>query len=619
MQSDLKYQRSKPKLKKPGDSSKAFDKFSLKNSDIQSQQEFLDSLSDANFQKATNFPTVSDYETFDANNSVLTFPTLDGAERSKKIPSDPKNPKTKTKNKTMRANRSLERSFSNKSLQISGNSIRAFDKFNPIGGDIESQQEFLDSLSDANFNKSINFPTIDFSTLSGKFSGQDTFDANNSLLTFRTLDTPNSTMNSIIQGTPNGPRIKKRSKKSSRKTDGKPAQHSKLTTPTKRTGRDKCQKSNLDLTTMNLEALSKLETNTCLTEKSTNIGLPPAGKRVKYSSSTNKSKEKLLKVQEKKTPKADNKQIQVQAKYKVPELPRRPQVQLEKLESISSIHKNPIETAQVSKSEPTREGISSVTRENKIVKKAKAMLQAKDQQIKKDKEIIDLQKANNEKLQALADSKDVIINENNQKINDFGKKLKEKDRIIQKYKADNAKLTKEGAELHRVLQKLTVSADSGVSMSKSRVSETRTTQNQTTVENTTTMSKTKSGEFSEFRKKLFKSYQKSVQNKNKNKDPEVAKLLKNLKSKSTKQERQQYFDSFVTDLAKRRFGEDQLRKKYVKNLTEHVRKGLKNKDPKFANLKAKIGKMNTSEEKHEYLKKFINHQADRQLAKNNKK
>jgi hypothetical protein len=161
---------------------------------------------------------------------------------------------------------------------------------------------------------------------------------------------------------------------------------------------------------MNLEALSKLDTNTCLTEKSTNIGVPPAGKRIKYSSaSTNKNQEKLLKVQEKKHPTADNKKIQVSATNKVPELPRRPQVQCKKFESISRIHKNPLETAQFSKSEPNREGISSVSREQKIVKKAKAMLQAKDQQIKKDKEIIDLQKANNEKLQSLVESKDVTI------------------------------------------------------------------------------------------------------------------------------------------------------------------------------------------------------------------
>merc|ERR1712127_392760 len=107
----------------------------------------------------------------------------------------------------------------------------------------------------------------------------------------------------------------------------------------------------------------------------------------------------------------------VQEKYNVPELPRRPQVQVNKFESISSIHRNRPETAQVIT-------ISSVSREKKIVKKAKAMLKAKDDEIKKNQEIIDLQKSNNEKLQSLAHSKDVTITVQKEKINDFGEKLK---------------------------------------------------------------------------------------------------------------------------------------------------------------------------------------------------
>jgi len=44
----------------------------------------------------------------------------------------------------------------------------------------------------------------------------------------------------------------------------------------------------------------------------------------------------------------------------------------------------------------------------------------------------------------------------------------------------------------------------------------------------------------------------------------------------------------------------------------------KKKDPKFTNLKAKIARMSSSEAK-EYLKKFVYHQAEKEMAKRNKK
>ena len=90
------------------------------------------------------------------------------------------------------------------------------------------------------------------------------------------------------------------------------------------------------------------------------------------------------------------------------------------------------------------------------------------------------------------------------------------------------------------------------------------------------MAKSKSAEFSDFRKKLHKFYRNGVQTKNKAKDPEVAKLIKELNVKPTKQEKQQLFDSFVTGLAKKEFAQEQLMKKYVKKVTEYVRSGLKN-------------------------------------------
>jgi len=145
------------------------------------------------------------------------------------------------------------------------------------------------------------------------------------------------------------------------------------------------------------------------------------------------------------------------------------------------------------------------------------------------------------------------------------------------------------------------------------------------------MANTKSGEFLALSKKLSKFYQKSVQNKNKDNDPAVANLIKNMKS--SKHEKRKIFDSFVSGLAKKQFAvhvksetvknvelnvQDQLRKKYVKNVAEHVKKGLKNKDPKLAGLRAKMKKLVTVEEKKEYLKKFVEHQAEKQLEKNKK-
>ena len=43
----------------------------------------------------------------------------------------------------------------------------------------------------------------------------------------------------------------------------------------------------------------------------------------------------------------------------------------------------------------------------------------------------------------------------------------------------------------------------------------------------------------------------------------------------------------------------------------------KKKDPKFTSLKAKIARMSSSEGK-EYLKKFVYHQAEKEMAKRNK-
>ena len=164
-----------------------------------------------------------------------------------------KEPKYNPKLKKQRANRSLDQSFSNKSLQISGNSIKAFDTMPTLdfmSSDVESQQ---DPLPDAIFliNKSINFPSIDFPT----------------------LNEPNSTihLNSAIKGTSDRKQIKSQSMKSSRKPKNAPATPSVLTTSTKRTGKDKYHRPKLDLTTMNFDALSSLGTNTCLTEKSTNV------------------------------------------------------------------------------------------------------------------------------------------------------------------------------------------------------------------------------------------------------------------------------------------------------------------------------------------------------------
>jgi len=130
------------------------------------------------------------------------------------------------------------------------------------------------------------------------------------------------------------------------------------------------------------------------------------------------------------------------------------------------------------------------------------------------------------------------------------------------------------------------------------------------------MAKTESAEFLVFRKKLYKFYRNSVQNRNKDQDPEVAKLFEDLKSMSNKQEKNQFFDSFVTGLAKKKFAQAQLRKTYVEKVADYVRRGFKSKDAKFANLKAKIARMTSSEEKNEYLKKFVINQAEKEMAKN---
>lgn len=438
--------------------------------------------------------------------------------KSDKMQSNFKDPKTKPKLKKHRVNRSLQQSFSNESLQISGNRIRAFDTFQTFdhikSSDAESQQEFLDTLSDAMFSfnrinsviatpsnnkihkKSINFPSMDFPTPSGKCSDFETPLADNSLVTFPTLDDLNSTTNSVVQGTPRSRLTKKRSLKSSRKPKSAHATLDISTTATKRPRKGEYRKANLDLTTMNLDALSTLRTNTCLTEKSTNVGITSPAKRIKYCpAGTDKMKAKLVKVQAKtkeskklvKCQKSENQQVQVQEKYKDPEFPGRLQVRVSKIESISSIHRNSPQTAQPARAEQTREAISRISKENKIVKRIKDMLTAKDEELKNTHKIIDKQKSNHEKLKSLVKSKDAKIKLQKENILDFGEKVKEKDEIIQKSETMSTKLIKEVGELNKAINKLGVTSDSGYSRSKSRRSGNYA-QNQTTVETTVVFS-----------------------------------------------------------------------------------------------------------------------------------
>ena len=97
------------------------------------------------------------------------------------------------------------------------------------------------------------------------------------------------------------------------------------------------------------------------------------------------------------------------------------------------------------------------------------MMMAKEDQIKKNQEIINKQKSDNEKLHSLVQSKDVTIKVQNEQIHDFSEKLKEKDKNIQKSKTTNAELINKVAELKKAIHKLGLTADSGYSMSKSRI------------------------------------------------------------------------------------------------------------------------------------------------------
>lgn len=311
--------------------------------------------------------------------------------------------------------------------------------------------------------------------------------------------------------------------------------------------------------------------------------------------------------------------IKFQEKYQVQrersQLPIIHQVQENKFESISSIHRSYPKT-QPETTRPARVEQTQNPRE--------AM-----------KKIIEKLKTDNGKLQLLVQSKDVTIKLQNEEISDLNVKLDKKVIIIQKFKTIHGNLNKEVAELNETIQELSVTTDSGHSISKSRISENNGF-NQAS--SPIKMPKNGSVEFLEFRTKLYRFYQKNVHNKNK--DPETSKLIKDLKSQSSKQKQQQFFDSFVTRLAKNKFAaQDQVKKarlgksqlesgqlkgdqrkmkkkkeECVKKLAELLRVGLKNKDPKFENLRAKLKKLSTAEKKV-LLKQFINDHVERQLAK----
>jgi len=248
--------------------------------------------------------------------------------------------------KKLRANRSLEKSFCDEELKNAGKNIRAFDPIESERIEFVAPKQFLDSLSGSNFTniattipkgpnkirtlKAINFPSIDFPTPRfSRDSEYETFNVDNSLHR----------------------KMKYRSEKAHRQIK---ASKSILYSASKRKEREY-----MDLTTMNLAALSSLnEAESCLTEKSTNIGVDDRSKRVKYCSEL-KASQKLSKnkkngvikngvIKKRDEPrssqlvnsrKSENKPIQVQEKYKVSENAGKSYQPTQKFESISSIQK----------------------------------------------------------------------------------------------------------------------------------------------------------------------------------------------------------------------------------------------------------------------------------------